>query len=164
MTWTADHLARIGDAEELRLASRRADGTLRSFTTMWVVRADGELYVRSAGGPDRPWYRHALASRTGQIGAGGIEAAVYFAEAALDAQSAIDAAYHAKYDRYGPAIVGHVTGPGAHAVTLRLLPAENALQDHNEGSSPKPSGGPNVAHGSTPSAPASSSPPSPGTS
>ena len=35
----------------------------------------------------------------------------------------IDAAYHAKYDRYGPSIVGHVTGPDAHAVTIRLLPA-----------------------------------------
>ena len=136
MSWTADQLARIGDGEELRLASRHADGTLRSFTTMWVVRADGELYVRSAGGPDRPWYRHALASRRGRIRAGGIEADVSFAEAAPDAQPAIDAAYHARYDRYGPAIVGHVTGPGAHAVTVRLLPAENALQDRNERNSP----------------------------
>ena len=124
MTWTADQLARIGDAEELRLAARRADGTLRSFTTMWVVRADGELYVRSAGGPERPWYRHALASRTGSIRAAGIEADVCFADAAPDAQACIDAAYRAKYDRYGPAIVGHVTGPAAHAVTVRLLPAE----------------------------------------
>jgi hypothetical protein len=63
MSWTAGQFARIGDADELRLASRRSDGTLRPFTTMWVVRADSELYVRSAGGPDRPWYRHALASR-----------------------------------------------------------------------------------------------------
>ncbi len=123
MTWTAGQLARIGDAEELRLASRRADGTLRSFTTMWVVRADGELYVRSAGGPGRPWYRHALASRRGSIRAGGIDADVCFAEAAPDAQASIDAAYHAKYDRYGSAIVGHVTGPAAHAVTVRLRPA-----------------------------------------
>jgi hypothetical protein len=124
MTWTAEQLARIGDAEELRLASRRADGTLSSFTTMWVVRADGELYVRSAGGPDRPWHRHALASHRGRIRAGGIESNVSFAEADPDTQAAIDAAYHAKYDRYGPAIVGHVTGPGAHAVTIRLLPAK----------------------------------------
>jgi len=80
--WSAHDLARIGDAEELRLASRRSDGTLGSFTTMWVVRADGELYVRSAGGPRRPWYRHALASHVGQIRAGGVEADVQFAEAA----------------------------------------------------------------------------------
>jgi len=29
----------------------------------------------------------------------------------------------AKYDRYGPTIVGHGTGSEAHAVTIRLLPA-----------------------------------------
>jgi len=36
--------------------------------------------------------------------------------------SAIDAAYHAKYDRYGPGIVGAVTGPAAPPTTLRLTP------------------------------------------
>ena len=122
MTWSADQLARIGGAEELRLAPRRADGTLRSFTTMWVVGVAGELYVRSAGGPQRPWYRQALASHSGRIRAGGIEVNVEFADAAPGAQRAIDAAYHAKYDRYGPAIVGHVTGHAAHAGTVRLLP------------------------------------------
>jgi hypothetical protein len=124
MTWTTDQLARIGDAKELHLAPRRTDGSLRSFITMWVVRANGELYVRSAGGPQRRWYRHALASRRGRFRADGIEADVTFAEADPGAQMAIDAAYHAKYDRYGPTIVGHVTGPGAHAVTVRLLPAQ----------------------------------------
>jgi len=122
VTWSAKQLARIGDAEELRLAPRNADGTMRRFTTMWVVRAEGELYVRSAGGPDRPWYRHALATGRGRIRAGGIEADVRFANTATEAQGPIDAAYHAKYDRYGPTIVGHVTGPAAHPVTIRLLP------------------------------------------
>jgi hypothetical protein len=122
VTWSAEQLARIGDAEELRLAPRHDDGTLRRFTTMWVVRAEGELYVRSAGGPDRPWYRHALAAGQGRIQAGGIEADVRFA-AATEAQAAIDAAYHAKYDSYGATIVGHVTGPAAHPVTFRLVPA-----------------------------------------
>jgi len=130
MTWTAKQVAHIGDAEELHLAPRRTDGRLRSFTTMWVVRANGELYVRSAGGPQRPWYRHALANRMGRISADGIEADVSFAEADRDAQTAIDAAYHAKYDRYGPATVGHVTGPSAHTVTVRLVPAQE------EGTSP----------------------------
>jgi len=124
MTWTDDQLARIGGAEELRLASLSSDGTLRPFTTMWVVRAEGDLYVRSAGGPDRPWYRSALASGKGEIRAGGVEAAVTFTSARPEVQTAIDAAYHAKYDRYGPSIVGNVTGPGAHLVTVRLVPAD----------------------------------------
>ena len=54
---------RRGCAEELDLASRRPDGTLRPYTAMWVVRVAHDIYVRSAGGPDRPWYRHAIAAR-----------------------------------------------------------------------------------------------------
>ena len=99
--WTSKELQRIGGAEELRLAARRQDGSLRPFTTMWVVQAGDDLYVRSAGGPERPWYRAASASREGRIQAGGIDAAVEFAAVAAEANQQVDAAYHAKYDRYG---------------------------------------------------------------
>jgi hypothetical protein len=122
LTWTNDELSRIGNADELRLASRRPDGTLRPYVTMWVVRAGDDLYVRSAYGSDNPWYRRAKASRTGRISAGGIERDVAFAEAAPGVHAAIDAAYHAKYDRYGPRIVGTVVGPDVQAVTIRLVP------------------------------------------
>lgn len=121
-TWTADELDRIGDAGELRLASRRGDGSLRPYVTMWVVRTGDGLYVRSARGPDNPWYRRAIASRTGRIRAGGIETDVSFTSAGQAVQADIDAAYHTKYDRYGPAIVGSVTGPAAYQVTIRLVP------------------------------------------
>jgi hypothetical protein len=119
-TWTDDELTRIGEAEELQLASARPDGTLRRYVTMWVVRAGDELYVRSAHGPDNPWYRRAKASAVGRIRAGGLERDVDFADAADDAHTAIDAAYHAKYERYGPNIVGSVVGPQAATVTIRL--------------------------------------------
>jgi hypothetical protein len=122
-TWTDEQLRRIGGAEELQLAPRREDGTLHPFTTMWVVRSDDDLYVRSAGGPRRPWYRHALASRAGRVRGGGAEADVTFADADPGVQTAIDAAYHAKYDRYGANIVRHVTGPDSHPVTVRLVAA-----------------------------------------
>ena len=121
-TWTSDELDRVDDAEELQLASRRKDGTLRSYVTMWVVRAGNDVYVRSAYGPDNPWYRRAKASGTGRIRAGGVECDVTFGDAAPDVHPAIDAAYHAKYDRYGPAIVGSVVGDKAAAVTVRLVP------------------------------------------
>src|SRR5204862_756396 len=101
-TWSSDQLRRVGDAIELQLAPRRSDGTPRSFTTMWVVRVRDDLYVRSAGGPARPWYRHARANDNGRIRAGGVERDVTFGEAAPDVQAAIDAAYHAKYDATGP--------------------------------------------------------------
>ncbi len=121
-TWTADELDRIATAEELHLASRRADGTLRPYVTMWVVRAGNEVYVRSAYGPDNPWYRRAKASGAGRLRAGGVERDVTFTDAAPDVHVAIDAAYHAKYDRYGPAIVGSVVGEKATPVTIRLVP------------------------------------------
>jgi hypothetical protein len=121
-TWTSDELTRIGGAEELQLASVRPDGTLRPYVTMWVIRAGDELYVRSAHGPTNPWFRRAKASGVGRIRAGGLERDVTFAEAAPDVHAAIDAAYHAKYDRYGPRIVGSVVGPQVEAVTIKLVP------------------------------------------
>jgi hypothetical protein len=122
-TWSADELERIGAAQELQLASRRADLTLGRYVTMWVVRADDDIYVRSAYGPDNGWYRRAIASGAGRIRAGGVEQDVVFVETSPATQDAIDAAYHAKYDSYGPTIVGHVTGSHSHGVTVRLAKA-----------------------------------------
>ena len=51
--WTAEELNKIGNSEELRLASSRSDGSLRKFVTMWVVRVGADLFVRSAHGLDR---------------------------------------------------------------------------------------------------------------
>lgn len=122
--WTDDDLHRIGDATELQVAPRRSDGTLRAYTTMWVVRVVDKLYVRSAGGPDRPWYRHTRATGAGCVRTGGVERNVTFGSTDPAAHDAIDAEYHAKYDRYGPGPVSHVTGPDAHAVTIRLVHAD----------------------------------------
>ena len=122
ISWTPDDLDRIGDATELQLASSRPDGTLRPYVTIWGVRAGDDLYVRSAHGPDNGWFRRARASGTGRIRAGGLERDVAFIAPDAGAHEAIDAAYHAKYDRYGPAIVGSVVGPAVREVTLRLTP------------------------------------------
>jgi hypothetical protein len=122
-TWSAEQLDRIGAAQELELASRRRDGRLRAFVTMWVVRVGDDVYVRSAYGPDNPWYRRATASGLGRIRAGGVECDVELESASPDVMDGIDAAYHDKYDGYGQQIVGHVVGPDAHRVTIRLVPA-----------------------------------------
>ena len=122
-TWTAEELDRIDQAEELHLATRRRDGGLSRYVTMWVVRAGDHLYVRSAYGPGNPWYRRARDAGEGRVRAGGVERDVTFAPADPAVQGDINAAYHAKYDRYGPQIVGSVTGPDAHAVTIRLTKA-----------------------------------------
>jgi hypothetical protein len=63
-------------------------------------------------------------SGTGRIRAGGIERDVAFATATAETYPEIDAAYHPKYDQYGPQIVGTVVGPCAAAGTLRLVPQD----------------------------------------
>ena len=70
-TWTPDELDRIGAAEELRLTSRRPDGSLRPYVTMWVVRA-GEW---PAGTVRR-------ATAAAPAGSAGIERDVSFADVA----------------------------------------------------------------------------------
>ena len=125
-TWTEDELRRIGSATELQHAPERGDGSLHAYVTVWVVRVGNDIYVRSAGGPDRPWYRHARASSAGRIRAGGVKSTVTFRDASGDASEAIDSAYHSKYDQYGQSIVGHVVGLKAHDVTVRLVPDESS--------------------------------------
>jgi hypothetical protein len=120
--WTADELARIARSGELQVASRRSDGSLRPFVTIWVVRSGDDLYVRSAYGPEAGWFRRAKASGDGRIRAGGVERDVAFQEAGPDVDAGVDAAYHAKYDRHGPSIVGTVVSPEAARLTMRLLP------------------------------------------
>jgi len=123
MSWTDDELARVGAADELQVASYRADGSLRPYVTIWVVRSGDDLYVRSAYGPDNGWFRRAKAIRRGRIRAGGVERDVEFTDAAPDVHAAIDDAYHAKYDRYGARIVNTVVGDQVIPTTFRLTPA-----------------------------------------
>jgi hypothetical protein len=121
-TWTSDELTRIGQSDELQIASTRGDGSLRPYVTIWVVREGDDLYVRSAYGANNGWFRRAQASGTGRVRAGGVERDVTFTDADPNIHTALDEAYHAKYDRYGPKIVGTVVGPQAADVTVRLLP------------------------------------------
>ncbi|MGA3057394.1 MAG: DUF2255 family protein [Candidatus Limnocylindrales bacterium] len=120
--WTADELARIGRATELQIASRRLDGSLRPFVTIWVVRSGHDLYVRSAYGRENGWFQRALSSGEGRIRAGGVERDVGFEEPGAAVDAGLHRAYHAKYDRYGPTIVGTVVSPEAARSTLRLVP------------------------------------------
>ena len=122
--WTAAELDRVGRAEELRLASYRPDGSLRPAVTIWVVRVGDDLVVRSAYGPGNGWFRRAQASGRGRVEAGGVAREVRFVAADPGAHDAVDAAYHAKYDRHGPRIVGTVVGPQVVDVTLRLEPED----------------------------------------
>ncbi|KHK95632.1 hypothetical protein LK09_18295 [Microbacterium mangrovi] len=125
MMWTPDELRRIGEADELQLSSTRPDGTDRPFVTIWAVTSGGTVYVRSAYGPDNPWYRRALAARRGRIRAGGVDREVTFQPMApldLPLQLAVDSAYHLKYAKHPPRIVSTVVGLVAQQTTIRIDP------------------------------------------
>jgi len=123
-TWTKDELTRIAEADELELASRRGDGTLRDATTMWVVR-DGEgLYVRSIHGRSGVWFRGTQVRHQGHIDAGGVSKDVSFGDASSDPglNKRLDAAYREKYRRFGADIVGTVVSKDARTSTIKLEP------------------------------------------
>ena len=91
--------------------------------TIWVVRNGNDLYIRSVNGRDGSWFRAAETRHEGRISAGGVEKDVTFVDVdADDVNSAIDAAYRAKYRRYSAGIVNTTLTPHARAATLKLTP------------------------------------------
>ncbi len=67
-TWTDEELRRIGRSTEVEVASRRPDGTLRPYVTIWGVRSGSDLYIRSAYGPQNAWFRRAVGPATAGSG------------------------------------------------------------------------------------------------
>ncbi|MET9904472.1 DUF2255 family protein [Streptomyces sp. NPDC006446] len=119
--WNDRDLERIGTAEELDLRSERADGTLRDPVTMWVVRADDHVYVRSVKGTDGPWYRGTRSRHQGRVDAGGVWQDVTFRTADPGEYTAVDAAYRDKYG-HCTSMVEHVLTDRARTSTLCLEP------------------------------------------
>lgn len=121
-TWTEQELDKIGQAEELKIAPRRGDGTLTKPVTIWVVRVGDELYVRSWRGHSGAWFRGALARHEGYIRAGGINKDVTFVEQAEPRlNDRIDEAYRTKYKRYATYLPSMLAAE-ARATTIRLEP------------------------------------------
>ena len=119
--WTTEELDKIGAAEELQIAALRPDGSLRPYTTIWVIRTGDNLYVRAYRGRDGAWFRSVLRRPEGRIQAGGLTRDVTFTEPEDADQTAIDQVYLAKYSRYDPAIVDPMVAPAARAATLQLV-------------------------------------------
>ncbi len=121
-TWMSEELNKIGNAEELQIASLRGDGTLRKPVIIWVVRLGDDLYVRSVNGRTSAWFRGVETRHEGRIWAGGMEKDVSFVEEHdPNTNSQIDAAYLAKYRRY-PQYVAPMVVPLSQAATIKLMP------------------------------------------
>lgn len=121
--WTSDELDAIDAQDELRIAPRRQDGTLRDPVTIWVVRRGDDLYVRPVYGRATGWFRGTQIRHEGHIESGGVAKDVTFVdEADPVVNDEIDAAYRAKYRRYAKNIVDPIVGDEAKTGTLRLVP------------------------------------------
>ena len=121
--WMSDELNKIGKAEELQIASLRADGTLRKPVIIWVVRLGDDLYVRSVNGRTSAWFRGVQTRHEGHIRAGGVDKDVTFVEESdSDLNDQIDAAYRTKYRRYAASIISSIVSPEARSATIKLVP------------------------------------------
>lgn len=123
-TWTAEELEMIEHTEELHLAPQRQDGSSGKWVTIWVVRVDNEVYVRSWRGRQGAWYSRALKSMAGRIRAGSLEKDVLLVpeqDPLINAQ--VDRAYLQKYKRYRQ-YAEAMASPPARNTTLRLVPRE----------------------------------------
>ena len=121
-SWTKDEITKIGAAEELQIASRRRDGTLRKPVIIWVVRYGDDLYVRSVNGRTASWFRGTQVRHEGHIQAGGVDKDVTFVDASPDLNDQIDAVYRSKYRRYAASIINSIVSPTARSATIKLIP------------------------------------------
>jgi hypothetical protein len=122
-SWSPDQLDRIDAEDELRIASYRADGTLRAYKRIWVVRVGDELYIRSVNGRGADWFRHVATAGGGRIRSAGTELDVVVDDGGDASTDAVDHAYLTKYARYGERLARTMLRRPVVEATLRLRPS-----------------------------------------
>jgi hypothetical protein len=121
--WTRLELDSVGGAEEIEVAPRRRDGSLRDPVTVWVVRSGEGIYVRSAvKGRNAAWYRTVRETHEGRLSAGRVAKDVRLVDADPALNDEVDAAYKTKYRRYEGRILNSCVSAEARSTTLRIDP------------------------------------------
>lgn len=121
-TWTTDELAKINGSDELQVAALKKDGSLHKPVTIWVVRVESDLYIRSVKGAEGKWYQYVTELNEARIEAGGISKEVTLTKADDGKTAEIDNAYLSKYSGYGETIVESTLTPKAREATLKITP------------------------------------------
>jgi hypothetical protein len=120
--WSSADARAIATPEEIQLATRRQNGTLRKPRTIWIVSEGDWVFIRSTNGRTADWFRAATATGAGQLIADGTAYEVVFRETENAELPRVDAAYRAKYGRYA-SIVDHLVQAVPRAATLDVHPA-----------------------------------------
>jgi hypothetical protein len=119
--WNPTELERIAAAREIEVSSLREDGALTKPVTIWAVRVEDELFVRSVRGEEGGWFKAAEQRHEGRIEAGSDAADVAFEDAPHHRDAEIDDAYRSKYG-YPSSPVDSITTDAARATTIRVVP------------------------------------------
>lgn len=121
--WSETELTAIDAVDELRISTRRPDGSLRNPVIIWSVSVGDDLYIRAVRGVSSLWYRHATETGKGSISAGGVERETSFTpEHDEQINARIDMAYQQKYGDYAKDIVDSTLTEIAREATLKVTP------------------------------------------
>jgi hypothetical protein len=124
-SWSSDQLRSLDGARELEIAGERADGTLRRWVPIWVVRAGEDVLVRTWFRRSEGWFGHAVATERARVRVPGLEVEVAvedIGDADVALRSAVDQAYRDKYGSPGGGSVARMVSDEAAATTLRIAP------------------------------------------
>lgn len=119
--WNPTELARIASAREIEVSSLREDGALTKPVTVWAVRVEDEIYVRSVRGEEGAWFKAAEQRHEGRIEADLTAVDVAFEDVPHHLDAEIDDAYKLKYG-YPSGPVDSITSEAAKATTIRVVP------------------------------------------
>ncbi len=121
MSFAEDALALLREAEEIDIETQAPGGPARR-TTIWVVAADDEVFVRSVRGARGQWYRDAVANPAVGVHVGGRRVSATTIPATDPASiDRVSDAFRAKYARQG-ASLDSMLQPHTLPTTLRLEP------------------------------------------
>jgi hypothetical protein len=119
--WSAEQLAKIEENQDLFVSPYRDDGTTYGTPTQtWALVVDDQVYVRAANGQESRWYQAAVTQKAGRVRVGSAFWDVAYEPSGTDDETAIDAAYEAKYP--GSSAVPIMQGAGPKAAAVRIWP------------------------------------------
>lgn len=121
-TWNPETLDQLSKPHEMKISSRRDNGTHSNPVIIWSVKVGDQFFARSVYGPEKPWYRAVANRGVGRITVSGETLDVNFEAPYRDHLDDIDEAYRQKYAGY-PTIVTSCVTAEARSATIRITPA-----------------------------------------